>query len=243
MSSKKAKTVVMASLIQTSIGPSSSSTAAAADSTAAASATSVGSVSARPPPSSTSRRAPSSAASLRPINPTDAPSRAKRRTTARPMPAVAPVMTTVSRSAMVRLQHDLDRAVLLLLEHLVGARRLVEREAVGDQVARAERVLLGEQGQDLVGPAAHVRLAHADLDLLVEEVAEWEVLLEADVDARDRERSAAADRAHAGPQRLEPVHLQLGGLEDRVDLRAGGLHPHRVDGGVRPATGHLEHRR
>src|SRR5436190_5347812 len=65
------------------------------------------------------------------------------------------------------LEDDLDRAVLLLLEHLVGLRRPLEREAVGCEIVHPERVLVRlEQRQDLVDPALYVRLAHPDLHAL-----------------------------------------------------------------------------
>src|SRR5690606_24147858 len=66
--------------------------------------------------------------------------------------------------------HDhLDGAVLLALEHVVGVRRVGQRHVVGGEVVDAERVLVGEVGDDVVGPAADVGLAHAQLDLLVEQ--------------------------------------------------------------------------
>src|SRR4051794_24819006 len=86
----------MALFTQTSIGPNSSSTRAAAASTASWSATSVGSTRARPPRASTSWRAFSRASRLRAIRPMWAPCSAKARTVARPTPAEAPVTTTIS---------------------------------------------------------------------------------------------------------------------------------------------------
>src|SRR3954453_19749376 len=97
-----AKTVVIALLTQTSIGPNASSTAVAAESTASQSATSQGSTSARPPASSTSLRASSRASRVRAMRPIRAPSCAKRRATARPPPADAPVITTTCPLAMSR---------------------------------------------------------------------------------------------------------------------------------------------
>src|SRR5947207_2191431 len=94
MSWNSAKTVVIALLTQTSIGPKASSTAVAADCTASQSATSHGSTSGLAPACSTSRAAPSSPSRPRAIRPICAPSRANRRATARPTPADAPVMTT-----------------------------------------------------------------------------------------------------------------------------------------------------
>ena len=54
----------------------------------------------------------------------------------------------------LRLEDDLDRAVLLLLEHLVGLRRLGQRHVVGGEAVDTERILVGEQRQDVVDPAA-----------------------------------------------------------------------------------------
>src|SRR5438067_1456291 len=87
----------MASFTQISIGPSSRSTRSAAAYTASASATSTGSTSALPPKDSTSRAAASRPSRPRAIRPRSAPCRANSRTAARPAPAEAPVMTTISR--------------------------------------------------------------------------------------------------------------------------------------------------
>src|SRR3954447_24366704 len=97
---KGANTVVIALLIQMSIGPKASSTAAAAESTASQSAMSAGITSARPPASSISFFAFSSGSRPRAIRPICAPSCANRRAIARPMPEVAPVTTTTSLLAM-----------------------------------------------------------------------------------------------------------------------------------------------
>src|SRR4051812_3059752 len=111
MSSNQPNTVVIALLIQMSIGPSASSTDRAAASTAAASETSVGSTSARPPAFSTSRRAASRPSRSRAISAIAARSRAKRRTIARPTPEVAPVTTTTSLMARgYRRSGDRQRA-------------------------------------------------------------------------------------------------------------------------------------
>src|SRR5436305_2493886 len=93
----------MALFTQTSIGPSSASTRAAAASTASLSATSVGSTRARPPRASTSWRAFSKASRLRATRPMWAPCSAKARTVARPTPAEAPVITTISGFLLLML--------------------------------------------------------------------------------------------------------------------------------------------
>src|SRR5688500_10418986 len=67
-------------------------------------------------------------------------------------------------------EDDLDRPVLLGAEDLVAVRSLLEREPMGRQVLGAERVrVVLEQRQDVVAPAADVRLPHPQLDLLVEQ--------------------------------------------------------------------------
>src|SRR3954466_5764757 len=67
------------------------------------------------------------------------------------------------------LQHDLHGAVGLLLERLVGRGRVVERQPMRRELLHAERVLVAQQRHDLRHPALHVRLAHPQLDLLVEQ--------------------------------------------------------------------------
>src|SRR3954447_17390781 len=62
--------------------------------------------------------------------------------------------------AFLGLQDDLHRAVGLLLERLVGLRRVVERQPVRGEGVHAERIRVGEERRDLRHPALHVRLAH-----------------------------------------------------------------------------------
>src|SRR5215813_356893 len=90
------KTETIALLIQTSIGPNSCSTVAAAFSICSGLATSTCKISARPPRASTSARAPSRPASPRESSATHASCFANSRAVARPTPAEAPVITTVS---------------------------------------------------------------------------------------------------------------------------------------------------
>src|SRR4051812_45145813 len=89
-----ASTAVMATLIHTSIGPSSASMRSAARSTASASATSAGATQARRPAARTSWAAAWSRSSPRAMSPTSAPRCASSRTVARPTPAEAPVTAT-----------------------------------------------------------------------------------------------------------------------------------------------------
>src|SRR5690349_8664537 len=95
MSQTRANTDAIASLTQTSIGPSSASACSAAASTCVASATSVGMTSAVPPSRRTSSAAACSASSLRATSAMRAPRLANSRAVARPTPAEAPVRTMV----------------------------------------------------------------------------------------------------------------------------------------------------
>ena len=86
------------------------------------------------------------------------------------------------------LQHHLHAAVLLLLEDLVAVRRLVQRQLVGGQVQRAERVgVVEDQRQDVVDPALDVALAHPQLDAAVEHLHHRHRVDLAAVDAADSE--------------------------------------------------------
>jgi hypothetical protein len=51
-----------------------------------------------------------------------------------------------------RLEHDLDRAVGPALEHLVRRRSIGERQPVSSKVVHAERVIVGQKGQDVRDP-------------------------------------------------------------------------------------------
>src|SRR3954452_8663158 len=120
---------------------------------------------------------------------------------------VRSVMVLLSSS---RLEYDLDRAVSLLLEQLVGVRCAIEREPVRRQIVDAERVVVaGQQRHDLVGPAPDMRLAHPDLNALVEELHHRHRVELSAVDATDRERSAASDGVDAFVQNLHAIHAEL----------------------------------
>jgi hypothetical protein len=122
---------------------------------------------------------------------------------------------------------------------------VVRRERVD-----AERVVVGQQRQDVVDPALHVRLPHPQLDLLVEQLDHRQWVGGAAVDARQRDRPAAADDVDRREQRGEAVDARLldqrlrdrvgqepgEPLRQRADRRAVRLHPDRVDDGVRSAA-------
>src|SRR4051812_1992673 len=111
MSLNGANTDVIAQLTQTSIGPSSSSTCAAAASTASASATSTPIASPRRPAASTSLAAASRPSYPRARMATSSPFSAKARTVARPTPADPPVTTTTRPSGILRPSSVTARAV------------------------------------------------------------------------------------------------------------------------------------
>src|SRR3954447_13468266 len=129
---------------------------------------------------------------------------------------IATLRMSVRAAAMLRppsvrtagasgLQHDLDGAVLLLLEGLVGVGGVVERQVVGGEALHAQRVIVGEQRHDLRHPALDVRLAHAQLDLLVEERQHRQRVRLAAIDAAERDRPAAAHDVDRGVERRQPV--------------------------------------
>src|SRR4051794_38976617 len=66
---------------------------------------------------------------------------------------------TLSR---LRLEDHLDAALVLGLEGPVHLRCLFERDGVGHEVVHRQRVVVVEQGQDLVAPRPYVGLSHAD---------------------------------------------------------------------------------
>src|SRR3954451_18213848 len=95
------------------------------------------------------------------------------------------------RGPRLGLEHDLHRAVRLLLERLVRLGRVVERQPVGGEALDAERILVGQERHDLRHPALDVRLAHPQLDLLAEDRQHRQRVRLAAVDAAQRDRAAA----------------------------------------------------
>src|SRR3954464_1350259 len=84
----------------------------------------------------------------------------------------------------LRLQQDLESVVLFLLEDLVCARRLVQRQAVGGVVIDTERVVVvAHQGEEVVDPTPDVCLPHAESQLLVEDLEHRQRVDRAAVDA------------------------------------------------------------
>jgi hypothetical protein len=106
---------------------------------------------------------------------------------------------------------------------------------VRDEIRRPERILVGQERKDVVHPAADVRLPESNRHLPVEEVADVEHLEVADIDARDRQRSAAAHRVVRLAKRVEAVGLKLRRLQHALERRPLGFHADRVDHRVGPA--------
>ena len=118
-------------------------------------------------------------------------------------PAPMTIASGVTTDGDVRLQreswyeHDLDGAVALRLEHRVRRRCLGQRDVMRRERVDAERVVVDEQGQDVVDPAPHVGLAHPQLDLLVEHRHHRHRVGHAAVHADDGDGAAAPNESMA----------------------------------------------
>ncbi len=114
---------------------------------------------------------------------------------------------------------------------------------VRGEAVDAQRVVVGQQRQDLVDPGLDVGLALSNLDLLVEQLQRRQRVGRAAVDAAERDRAAAADDLDRRVQRGELRHAevlhhrlrQLVGqqpgelVRDPGDRGAVGLHADGVD--------------
>ncbi|OEI68888.1 hypothetical protein Cus16_1377 [Curtobacterium sp. ER1/6] len=141
----------------------------------------------------------------------------------------APVPTgRPSRRGHRGVEHDLDAAVLLLLEDGVHVRGVLERHPVGGQVEGAERVRgVGHERHEVVDPAADVALSLADRDLLVEQGHHRHRVGHAAVDTGQRHRATTADEVDRRVHGCEPV--DAGGL-DRLLRELVGQQPGRALG-------------
>src|SRR4051812_8055712 len=109
----------------------------------------------------------------------------------------------------LRLQDALNGAVLLSLEDLVTQWRVFERHLVGLEVFDAQRVVfVVEERHYIVHPTPHVGLAHAYLNLHVEEISEREHLDRSRVDAGEGDGPATPDRSHTLAQGERPIELE-----------------------------------
>src|SRR6478735_9809411 len=113
------------------------------------------------------------------------------------------------RRRLSRPQDDLEALVLLLLEDPVEVRGILEAAVVRREVLESEHVVARpDDVEQLVDPPAHVALAHADGETLVEELHHRHGVDRAAVDAADRERAAAAHGRHRRVQGGEPVEAE-----------------------------------
>src|SRR3954470_2997132 len=142
-----------------------------------------------------------------------------------------------------RTEHGTDAPVLLVLEHLVALRPVVERQHMGGEVLGLHLVP-AHAVEDLRDVAVPVLLGAAQGQRLVHHRAEGELVHDAGEDAEGEHRPALAagvDRlAHRrGSVGLQP-HLLLHLV---VEVHRAGmvrLHAHRLDADVRsPPTGSL----
>src|SRR4051812_38139126 len=136
-----------------------------------------------------------------------------------------------------RTEHGTDAPVLLVLEHLVALRPVVERQHMGGEVLGLHLVP-AHAVEDLRDVAVPVLLGAAQGQRLVHHRAEGELVHDAGEDAEGEHRPALAagvDRlAHrGGPVGLQP-QLLLDLVVEVLRARGGRPHPHRLDADVRP---------
>src|SRR4051812_19217613 len=142
-----------------------------------------------------------------------------------------------------RTEHGTDAPVLLVLEHPVALRPVVERHHVGGEVL-GPHLVPAHAVEDLRDVAVPVLLGAAQGQRLVHHRAEGELVHEAGEDAEGEHGptlAAGVDRlAHRrGSVGLQP-QLLLDLVVEVLRTRGVRLHAHRLDAHVRsPATGHL----
>src|SRR4051795_12717753 len=146
-------------------------------------------------------------------------------------------------ASATRTEHRTDAPVLLLLEHPVSLRPVVERHHVGGEVL-GPHLVPAHEFEDLRDVAVPVLLGAAQGERLVHDRPEGELVDEAGEDAEGEHRPALAAGVDRLAHRRGSVGLQPHLLLDLVVqvLRARGvrLHAHRLDADVRsPATSHL----
>src|SRR3954470_8252899 len=146
-------------------------------------------------------------------------------------------------ASRTRTEDGTDAPVLLVLEHPVALRPVVERQHMGGEVLGLHLVP-AHAVEDLRDVAVPVLLRAAQGQRLVHHRAEGELVHEAGEDTEGEHRPALAagvDRlAHRrGSVGLQP-HLLLDLVVEVLRARGVRLHAHRLDADVRsPATTHL----
>src|SRR5947209_107441 len=140
----------------------------------------------------------------------------------------------MASSRALRPQDDLDAAVLLVAEHLVHLRPVLERNGVGDDEGRIDLTFF-DAAQEIVGPAVDVSLAHAEGEALVHRLTHRDFVDEAAINARNRDHAGgAADIDHLAQDMRAIVlhhHHLLGAVEQRIGLRQRdmALQARRID--------------
>src|SRR5665809_96482 len=119
-----------------------------------------------------------------------------------------PPRSTQSRSSAASDVYK--RQVLLLLEQLVGARRLFERKAMGGKALDTEWIrVVGNQRQDVVDPELDVGLAHTQLNLLVEERQHRQRVGLAPIDADERDGPDPTNELDREVECRQAIHAGL----------------------------------
>src|SRR5919206_122025 len=124
----------------------------------------------------------------------------------------------ISRRLLSGLEDDLHAVVLLVLERLVGVRRHVQPEAVGDHEARVD-LALADALVERLEVAVDGALAGLDRQALVHQRAGRELVHEPAVDADDRHDAARA----AGHDRVAQGVAAVGERDARVLGLAAGV--------------------
>src|SRR5436305_4987438 len=105
---------------------------------------------------------------------------------------------------VLSLQHDFDAAVLLVAEHLVHLRALVEAHRVRNDKGGIDVAFLNVAEQ-LVGPAVDVGLSGAKTQSLVHQLPHRDLVGEAAIDAGDRKGAARPAYVDHLAQHVRPI--------------------------------------
>src|SRR5258708_6448681 len=142
----------------------------------------------------------------------------------------------VSRAATsMRLEDHLDALVLLVAKQAIGGRRVVERQPVGDDERRIDLTLFDalEQRTQILHD---MRLPHLERQPFPECGAEWHLIQESAVDARNGHNPTLPARVNRLPQGRWPIGREIyRGLDlvvVRVEGRAMRLEADRFDAGI-----------
>src|SRR5215207_9490247 len=100
-------------------------------------------------------------------------------------------LSSTGLGSRLRLEHDLDAVVHLVVEDVEAVRRVVEPHAVRDDERRVDLAVL-DVAEQLLPVALDVALARPHRQRALHERADGELVDEAAVDADDRDRPAVA---------------------------------------------------